>query len=179
MKVLPQTTAKGRNQSGTIAGKLNGAMAAVTPRGWRTSVQSMAGATFSSPAPISSDGAAHATSTHSMPRRRLPRASSSVLPCSVVMMRAISSKCASSAALNANITRARTTGGVSRQPGNAAAAAWTAASTSRAPESGVRAMTVPRAGLCTSTVDAVPASTQRPPTKFGTMAIDIVEESPL
>ena len=35
MKVLPQTTAKGRNHSGTIAGKLNGAIAAETPIGWR------------------------------------------------------------------------------------------------------------------------------------------------
>ena len=33
---------------------------------------------------MSSDGAPQATSTHSMPRRTLPRDSSSVLPCSVV-----------------------------------------------------------------------------------------------
>ena len=49
MKVLPQTTAKGRNHSGTIAGKLNGAMAAVTPIGWRITVQSMLVAMFSRP----------------------------------------------------------------------------------------------------------------------------------
>ena len=47
--VLPQATAKGRNQSGTIAGKLNGAMAAHTPIGCRMTVQSMPGATFSRP----------------------------------------------------------------------------------------------------------------------------------
>ncbi len=41
--------AKGRNQSGTIAGKLNGAIAAQTPSGWRIIVQSMPAATFSSP----------------------------------------------------------------------------------------------------------------------------------
>ena len=79
---------------------------------------------------MSSDGAPHATSTHSMPRRTLPRASSSVLPCSVVTMRAISSKCSSRSCLNLNIVRARATGGVSLHPGKAAVAASTAASTS-------------------------------------------------
>ena len=49
MKVLPQTIAKGRNHSGTIAGKLNGAIAAVTPIGCRMTVQSMLVAMFSSP----------------------------------------------------------------------------------------------------------------------------------
>ena len=33
--VLPQATAKGRNQNGTIAGKLNGQIAPNTPIGWR------------------------------------------------------------------------------------------------------------------------------------------------
>ena len=78
------------------------------------------------------DGAPHATSTHSMPRRRLPRDSASVLPCSVVTMRAISSTCASRRSRNANIARARTTGGVSLHPGNARVAACTAASSSAA-----------------------------------------------
>ena len=49
MKVLPQTTANGRNQSGTMAGKLNGAMAAATPIGCRITVQSMLVAMFSRP----------------------------------------------------------------------------------------------------------------------------------
>ena len=49
MNVLPQTTANGRNQSGTIAGKLNGAIAAQTPIGWRITEQSMPRATFSRP----------------------------------------------------------------------------------------------------------------------------------
>ena len=34
--VLPQPMAKGRNQNGTIAGKLKGTIAAHTPTGWRT-----------------------------------------------------------------------------------------------------------------------------------------------
>ena len=34
MIVLPQTMANGMNQSGTMAGKLNGVIAATTPTGW-------------------------------------------------------------------------------------------------------------------------------------------------
>jgi hypothetical protein len=40
MMQLPVVTANGRNQSGTIAGKLNGAIAATTPSGWRKTVES-------------------------------------------------------------------------------------------------------------------------------------------
>src|SRR5437764_1317014 len=46
--------------------------------------------------------------------------------------------------------RARRTGGVSRQAGNAAVAALTAASTSAAPASGTARMTCPVAGFVTS-----------------------------
>ena len=48
-KVLPPTTANGRNQSGTIAGKLKGAIAAHTPIGCRIATQSMPDETFSRP----------------------------------------------------------------------------------------------------------------------------------
>ena len=82
-----------------------------------------------------------------MPRRTDPRDSSSVLPCSVVTMRAISSKCSSSRFLNANIARARSTTGVARHAGKAAFAAATAASTSARVPSGDFAMTAPVAGL--------------------------------
>jgi hypothetical protein len=54
---------------------LNGAMRAKTPIGWRTDSQSMPRATSSSTWPINIDGALAATSTHSIPRRTLPRAS--------------------------------------------------------------------------------------------------------
>ena len=49
MNVLPQATANGRNQSGTIAGKLKGAIAAQTPMDWRIATQSMPAETFSRP----------------------------------------------------------------------------------------------------------------------------------
>ena len=58
------------------------------------------------------------------------------------------------------------TGGVSLQPANAFVAAVTAASTSRAVESGVRAITSPFAGLWTSNASAPDEGTQRPPMKF-------------
>ena len=48
-KVLPVPMAKGRNQRGTIAGKLKGAIAAQTPSGCRITVQSIPAAMFSRP----------------------------------------------------------------------------------------------------------------------------------
>ncbi len=111
------------------------------------------------------DGIPQATSTASIPRRTEPRASSSVLPCSVVTIRASSSKCSSRRFLNANIARARSPTGVARQAGNAAFAAATAASTSARVPRGVRAMTAPVAGLKTSTWSVARDSTHSPPTK--------------
>ncbi len=49
MNVFPVATAKGRNQSGTMAGKLKGAIAAQTPTGCRMTWQSMPDEMFSSP----------------------------------------------------------------------------------------------------------------------------------
>src|SRR5437763_13179520 len=46
MNVLPQAIANGRNQNGTIAGKLNGTIAAHTPTGWRIVSQSTLRDTF-------------------------------------------------------------------------------------------------------------------------------------
>jgi len=45
--VFPVAMAYGKNQNGTIPGKLNGVMAATTPRGWRIIVSSMPRATSS------------------------------------------------------------------------------------------------------------------------------------
>ena len=98
--MLPVTMANGRNHIGTITGKLNGTIAATTPSGWRTTWQSTPAEMSSRATPCISVGAPHATSMQSMPRRTLPRASLSVLPCSVVTERASSSKCCSQSALN-------------------------------------------------------------------------------
>ena len=95
-------------------------MPAQTPSGWRMVSQSMPRARFSSDSPISSDGTPQANSTISMPRFTSPRDSTTVLPCSRVVLRTRSSKFSSSSVLNLKKTRARSTAGVSIQPGNAA-----------------------------------------------------------
>ena len=125
-KVLPQAIATGHIQSGTIAGKLKGVIPATTPSGCRIESQSMPRATFSADSPIRRLGAPQANSMFSRPRRTSPRASPSVLPCSVVTLRASSSKWSSRSTLSRKRIRARSTGGVSIQPGNAFAAACTA-----------------------------------------------------
>ena len=100
--VLPAAMAYGQNHMGTIAGKLNGVTAANTPSGWWTYSQSMPAAMSSSARPIMRVGMPHACSTFSMPRRSEPRASSSVLPFSRVMMCETSSKCCSRTCLSWN-----------------------------------------------------------------------------
>jgi hypothetical protein len=89
--VFPHATANGKNHIGTIAGKLNGAMQAKTPIGWRTDSQSMPPETSSSACPINNEGAPAATSIIWMPRRTLPRASCRILPFSRVTVAASSS----------------------------------------------------------------------------------------
>ena len=163
MKVLPQAIAYGRNQSGIIAGKLNGVIAATTPTGWRTSSTSTPRATPSRFSPLSRCGIPHAASVDSIPRRTSPRASSSVLPMSSVTRRAISSWCSQSASRSAMTARARFCGATARQAGCASRAARAAASTSAAPESGTRAVSSPVAGLRSSSVPSLAASTQPPP----------------
>src|ERR1051326_4133671 len=79
--------------------------------------------------PISSEGTPQANSIISIPRFTSPRDSTKVFPCSRVLQRTSSSKFSSSSILNLKKIRARSTGGVSIQAGNAAAAASTAALT--------------------------------------------------
>jgi hypothetical protein len=71
---------KGKEPQRPQRGKLNGAIAAQPPRAGESlavDVRPM----FSRPYPIMSDGVPQATSTHSMPRRTLPRTPRSFLPC--------------------------------------------------------------------------------------------------
>ena len=91
MNALPQPIANGRNQNGTIAGKLNGTIAAHTPTGWRIVSQSTPRATSSRMRPCIVVGIAHAHSTISIIRATSARASAIVLPISVVTERARSS----------------------------------------------------------------------------------------
>jgi len=164
--VFPQTSATGYIQSGTIAGKLNGVIPTQTPSGWRMASQSMPRAMFSRTSPMRSEGMPQANSTISMPRFTSPRDSTSVLPCSRVLQRTMSSKFSSISILNRKKIRARSTGGVSIQFGNAAAAASIAAFTSATPPTGHSAMTSPMEGLNTG-VPASFGSSHSPPIKKG------------
>ena len=92
MKVLPQAIEKGRNQKGTIAGKLKGTIAAQTPTGWRTVSASTPRETSSATRPWIVVGIAHAASTISIIRATSARASPIVLPISSVTERARSSR---------------------------------------------------------------------------------------
>ena len=102
MNVLPQPIANGRNQNGTIAGKLNGTIAAHTPTGWRIVSASIPRDTSSSTRPCIVVGSAHAASTISIMRATSARASAIVLPISVVTDRASSSRRSSRPCRNAN-----------------------------------------------------------------------------
>ena len=77
-------------------------------------------------------GIPQANSTTSRPRATSPAASEVTLPCSELISSASSAVWLRISSRNANITEARLTSEVSRQPGNAADAAATAASTSAA-----------------------------------------------
>ena len=78
--VLPHAIAKGRNHIGTIAGKLNGQIAAKTPIGWRYVSQSMPRDTSSRLRPCIVVGIAQAHSTISIARATSARASAGSCP---------------------------------------------------------------------------------------------------
>ncbi len=160
--MFPQTMAMGYIHMGTMAGKLKGVIPAHTPTGWRMVSQSIPLATCSRESPMSRVGAPQANSTTSIPRRTDPRASSRVLPCSRVTRRDNASKFSSRRCTYLNRIRARSTTGVSDQPGSAARAARTAESTSASPHMGVLAMTLPSEGLKTGSVVPSGAAVQLP-----------------
>ena len=162
--MLPHAIANGRNQNGTIAGKLNGTIAAHTPTGWRTVSASTLRATSSMIEPCMVVGTAHAASTISIMRPTSARASGRVLPISVVTHRASSSRRAVSFSRSVNRRRARSGTETARHAGSASRAAATAASSSAAVESGTRASTSPVAGLVTSSSSEDEDAVQRPPT---------------
>ena len=130
MKVLPQASAIGNIHIGTMAGKLNGVIPATTPTGCRIEYASTPVETFSEKPPLSKCGMPQAKSTTSRPRATSPAASEVTLPCSAVISAARSDWRLRASSRKANITPARLTSEVSRQPGRAALAAATAASTS-------------------------------------------------
>ena len=156
--MLPHAIANGRNQNGTIAGKLNGTIAAHTPTGWRTVSASIPRATSSRIRPCMVVGIAHAASTISIIRATSARASPIVLPISVVTDRARSSLRVVSRSRSSNSLRARAIVETARHSGSASRAAVTATSRSPAPDSGTRARTSPEDGLTTSSTSLASAA---------------------
>ena len=165
MNVLPQPIANGRNQNGTIAGKLNGTIAAQTPTGWRIVSASTLRETSSRMRPCMVVGIAQAASTISIMRATSARASTIVLPISVVTERA-SSSLARVEALAQREQLARARDHADRAPRGQRRARGRARRRRgrRRDESGTRASTSPVAGLVTSSCSDDAAGVHGPPT---------------
>ena len=149
-KVLPQASATGNIHIGTMQGKLNGVIPATTPSGCLSEWLSTLVPTFSVTSPFRRCGMPTANSTTSSPRVTSPSASSWVLPCSAEISSAILSAFSCKRNLNRSRMRARRSGGVLAQAGQAALATATTSPTSSAEASGTRFSATPVAGLNTS-----------------------------
>ena len=99
-----------------------------------------------------------ANSTTSWPRLISPSASETTLPCSLVMILASSPLRALSSSRKANNAADRLANDVSRQAGNATAAASITARASSTPPNTTSPVTVPIAGLVTGAVEALVAA---------------------
>ncbi len=148
-KVLPHASAIGNIHSGTITGKLNGVMPAQTPSGCSRECASTPRPTDPACSPLSRCGAPAANSITSMPRCTDPIASRNTLPCSSLTIAASSFWCCSISSRKRVRMRARRSGGVARHSGNAAVAAFTAASISSAFANGTVRTTLPVEALVT------------------------------
>ena len=113
-----------------MAGKLNGAIPAQTPRGCLRLYVSTLVERFSDVSPIVKVGMLQQCSTTSRPRKTSPAASARVFPCSVVMLAARSSMLSRIRAWNLSITRALLGTETSFHVENASFAAAVAASIS-------------------------------------------------
>ena len=156
--VLPAAMAIGKNHIGTMAGKLNGLMTPTGPSGWRIEYTSTLVEAFSVNPPLSRCGMPQANSTTSWPRLISPSASETTLPCSLVMILASSPLRALSSSRKANNAADRLANDVSRQAGNATAAASITARASSTPPNTTSPVTVPIAGLVTGAVEALVAA---------------------
>src|SRR6185312_11582132 len=156
--VLPAAMAIGKNHIGTMTGKLNGLMMPTAPSGWRIEYTSTFVEAFSVKPPLSRCGMPQANSTTSWPRLTSPSASETTLPCSLVMILASSPLCALSSSRKANNAADRLANDVSRQAGNATAAASITARASSTPPNTTSPVTVPIAGLVIGAVEALVAA---------------------
>ena len=104
---LPQASALAVIQSGTMTGKLNGVMPATTPTGWRSELTSTPFETWLEKPPLRWEPSPQANSMFSRPREISPSASAWTLPCSAVMIEAISSRRAWTRCRKENMTSVR------------------------------------------------------------------------
>ena len=168
-KVLPVAIANGRNHIGTIAGKLNGAIAATTPSGWRTTWQSTPARNVLEPGALHQrrraagdfdalDAAAHAAARFVerlavLGRHRARQRLEVLLAERLELVEDLRARVDRRVAPGGERRRRRLHGGVDVG----------------AVESGVRPMTSPTAGLCTSKKSVARAFTQRPPMKLSSV----------
>ena len=122
------------------------------PRGWRIEYTSTLVEAFSVKPPLSRCGMPQANSTTSWPRLTSPRASETTLPCSLVMISASSPLREFSSSRKLNRIWVRLASEVSRQAGNAAAAASITARASSTLPRASSPVTSPVAGLVTGAV---------------------------
>src|SRR5215213_10653454 len=147
-----------------MLGKLNGAIEATTPTGYR-SVRHSTPLLTSSTSPVVICGREQANSVSSIALATSASASPRVFPCSSLINPASCSRCRSSRARYRKNTCTRSLIGVPAQAGNAEAAELTAVSKSAADESGTRARRLPSLGFVTSRNAPFP-STNLPSMKF-------------
>ena len=164
---LPQASAGPSIHNGTMAGKLNGVIAAVTPSGWRRECMSIPRATLSLNSPLMRCGMPVANSTTSSPRCSSPRASATTLPCSRLIRCASSSAWARHNSRHRKSTRARSSADRAPHAGAAAAASAMTVSISTSSASGTCAATAPVEGSYTGAVRVECASWRAPATTCG------------
>lgn len=137
IRVFPVTAAIGILQSGIIAGKLKGQIAAVTPKGSRYERVSISLAT-SKTSPGIMVVIPHMVSATCRPRKTSPLASAKVLPCSRVMLAARRSQCSRIRATNLNMICCLASKEVAFHAGKAFSALSTAALSSSSVDCGTR-----------------------------------------
>src|SRR5579885_658862 len=116
--------------------------------------------------PLSRLGSPQQNSITSSPRVTSPSASGSTLPCSAVRMRAISSRRSCTSSRMRKKSSARRASESDRHAGNAAFAAWTAASTSSTEAKSTAPVCSPVAGLNTGPVRPDSPARREPPIQW-------------
>ena len=147
MKALPAAMATGCIHSGTMAGKLNGVMPATTPSGWRRVCTSTPVEASALNSLLDAWLIPQTNSIVSRPRAISPRASSTVLPCSLEITSASSCSCVTMSSRMRNRIMVRLASEVRPHVFCASVATRTASSTVVASPTSSWALTSPLDGL--------------------------------